>query len=106
ALALFVAQSLLLAAWVPVVYRLCRALELDRGSALAVTLAAAANRAIENGAFFDFHVECAIPLLFVAMINAHKRGQLGALLFLGLLVASTREMAAATAAMALAWLAL
>jgi uncharacterized membrane protein len=103
--ALLVAQAVLVAAWIPVVYLYARALRLDRGLALALGCVAAASRPIENGAFFDFHPECALPLLLLGVLLCHRREHRLGMLACALAAAASKDIAALTVGMALLYLA-
>jgi uncharacterized membrane protein len=101
-----VVQALLVAAWIPIVYLCARAFKLDRGVSLALACVAAASRPIENAAFFDFHPECALPLLLVGLVLCHRRRHRLGLIACALLAAATKDIAALTVGMALVYLAL
>lgn len=90
------AQALLTAAFVPACYALARARGLCTTAALAVACVAMASRPLFYAATFDFHPECALPLLLALMLLAHARGRLGLCALAALLAASLKDMAALT----------
>jgi uncharacterized membrane protein len=99
-------QALLAAAWMPAVYALARAVGLASGIALLVTCAAAASRAIFHAVGYDFHPECAMPLLLIAAVAAHERGRFVATACCVVLAALLKDMAALTVGMAMLYLAI
>jgi uncharacterized membrane protein len=100
------AQALLAAAWIPVVFALARAVGLDRGVALLVTCAAAASRAMQHATSYDFHPECAFPALLLGALAAYERARFGAMACCVVLAALLKEMAALTVGMAMLYLAI
>jgi uncharacterized membrane protein len=105
AAAILVAQAIAFAAWIPAVYAFGRAKRLEVRESLLMAAVALASRPIENGATFDFHPECLLPVAFIGMLWAHASRRRYALVGFALLGASTRETAAATIAAALVYLA-
>jgi hypothetical protein len=99
------AQAALTAAFVPACYALARALGLCAAAALAVACVAMASRPLFYAASFDFHPECALPLLLALLLLAHARGRFAACVLFALLAASLKDMAALTVFGACAYLA-
>lgn len=98
------AQALLVAGWLPALYAFARALQLERGVALLLVCSAAASRSLQSAVIYDFHFECALPLLFALALWAHQRGRFAWLVGCVALGALLKDMAALTFGMALLWL--
>jgi uncharacterized membrane protein len=90
------AQAVLTAAFVPICYVLSRALGLCTAPALAVACVAMASRALFYAATFDFHPECALPLLLGLLLLARERRRFALCALAALLAASLKDMAALT----------
>lgn len=105
AVGLLVAQALLVAALVPMVYGLARALDLTPGLALMLACVAAASRPLENAVGFDFHPECALPVALIGLVWAHRTGRTIPLLGFTAWLVATKDVAALTAAGGLLYLA-
>lgn len=97
--ALIVVQSLLTASFGPALYLLAKRLGLDALTSLAAAAALASSRALANAAGFDFHPECALPLLLTLLCVFHVSGRAVALLVTGLAAASLKDGAAMVVAM-------
>jgi len=91
------AQAVLSAAFVPACYALARQLGLGTTAALAGACVAMASRPLFYASTFDFHPECALPLLLALLLLAHARGSFPACAAAALLAASLKDMAALTA---------
>ena len=91
------AQAALSAAFVPACYALARQLGLGTTQALAAACVAMASRPLFYASTFDFHPECALPLLLALLLIAHARGSFAACAAAALIAASLKDMAALTA---------
>jgi hypothetical protein len=87
------------------VFALARAVGLPTSIALLVTCVAAASRAIFHAVGYDFHPECALPLLLIAAVAAYERGRFVATACCIVLAALLKDMAALTVGMAMLYLA-
>jgi hypothetical protein len=99
------AQAALSAAFVPACFALARVLGLSTGSALAAACAAFASRPLSYAASFDFHPECALPVLLALLLWAQLRARPLLLVSCALLAASLKDMAALGAGAACLYLA-
>jgi uncharacterized membrane protein len=99
AIGLFVVQSVLAGACLLTMFGLTRALGGSTGVALAATSVLASSRALAHAARFDFHPECALPLLLLGLAWAHARGRTVAALLLTVLAITLRDVAALTVCM-------
>jgi len=100
------AQAALAAAALPALYLLARSLELGAHSALLICCALFSSRALSHATSFDFHPECALPLLLSLVLLYQQRHRLLPLALCVLLAASLKDMAALIVAAACAYLAL
>lgn len=100
------AQAALAAGWLPAVFALARVLGLETGVALLLTSVAAATRAMLHAALYDFHPECALPLLFLLALAAYERKRLLPAALLAIAGCTLKEMAALTVAGAALYFAL
>lgn len=91
------AQAALSAAFVPACYAFARQLGLGTAAGLAAACVAMASRPLFYASTFDFHPECALPLLLALLLIAHARGNFAACVGAALLAASLKDMAALTA---------
>ncbi len=99
ALGLFVVQSLLAGACLLTMFGLTRALGGSTAIALTATAVLASSRALAQAARFDFHPECALPVLLLGLAWAHARRRTMAALLLTALAVSLRDTAALTVCM-------
>lgn len=102
ALGMFALQSVLAGASVLTMFGLGRALGLPVYASLGGAAVLASSRALAHAARFDFHPECALPVLLLGLAWAHERRRTSAALLLSLLAVSLRDVAALT--VALLWL--
>lgn len=93
---LLVAQALIVAVGCFAAYELGRALSLSVSASLAVAVFHASSRPLSNAVGFDFHPECAFPLLMMAVVATRTRGRWTLAVLLTLLACTLREMAALT----------
>lgn len=98
ALGMFALQSLLAGASVLTMFGLSRALGLPTYAGLGAAAVLASSRALAHAARFDFHPECALPVLLLGLAWAHERRRIIPALLLTLLAVSLRDVAALTVA--------
>lgn len=96
---LFVVQSLLAGASLLCAFGLSRALGLSTSVGLAATTVLASSRALAQAARFDFHPECALPVVLLGLAWAHARGRTATALILTVIAVSLRDVAALTVGM-------
>jgi uncharacterized membrane protein len=102
ALGMFALQSLLAGASVLTMFGLSRALALPTYAGLGAAAVLASSRALAHAARFDFHPECALPVLLLGLAWAHERRRTVAALVLTFLAVCLRDVGALT--VALLWL--
>lgn len=90
------AQVLLTAAFPPALYALSQALGLAPLMGLALAVVAFVSRPLGYAESFDFHPECALPVLLVVFVWAQREHKVGWLVLSTLLAASLKDVAALT----------
>jgi uncharacterized membrane protein len=99
ALGMFALQSLLAGASVLTMFGLSRALGLPTYAGLGAAAVLASSRALAHAARFDFHPECALPVLLLGLAWTHERRRTIPALVLTILAVSLRDVAALTVAL-------
>jgi uncharacterized membrane protein len=93
---LLLVQALLTAAFIPALYALSLVFGLSPLAGLALACVAFVSRPLGYAQSFDFHPECALPLLLVLFVWAQRARKLALLALCTLLIVSLKDVTALT----------